>query len=243
VSRSAVLLLAFACAACARKEPPAPAPAPSQAGAFGTAKVHGKVTFHGTPPPPVSRPTRSSFPDCAHLPAPAGDPSLHLSPTGEVGEAFVWVKEGLPAGGYPAPTAAITVDQRDCEFLPRVFGVQVGQPVELVNSDPMLHNVHTLRDFNLPMPTKGMRATKVFNHAEVMTTVICDVHGWMRAYAGVVTHPFFAVTAPDGTFEIPRLPAGHYVIEVWQERIGRMSREVSIADGESAALDFELKPN
>ncbi len=163
-----------------------------------------------------------------------------MTDAGEVGEAFVWVKEGLPAGDYPPPSQPVTLDQRDCEFRPRVLGVQVGQPVSLVNSDPFLHNVHTLRDFNVPMPTQGMQTRRVFEHPGVMTVIACDVHGWMRAWAGVVPHPFFAVTGPDGSFDIGRLPAGHYVIEVWQERLGRVSREVTLTDGQAATLDVDM---
>jgi hypothetical protein len=244
VSRPAAAILVLALACCARKESPkGAAHAADQAGSFGTSALHGKVTFHGTAPPPVSRPSRSSFPDCAHLPAPSGDPSLRLSPAGEVGDAFVWVKEGLPPGEYPPPSQPVTLDQRDCEFRPRVFGVQPGQPVMLVNSDPFLHNVHTLQDFNVPMPRQGMQTSRVFNHPGVMAVVACDVHGWMRAWAGVVPHPFFAVTAPDGIFEITGLPAGHYTVEVWQERLGRTTREVTLTEGERAALDVEMKRN
>jgi hypothetical protein len=230
-------------AACTRKEPAAAAPATSDAGAFGHATLHGKVTFHGATPPPVSRPSRSSFPDCSRLPAPPGDSSLRLGDGGEVAEAFVWIKEGLPPGEYPVPETPVTLDQHDCEFVPRVFGLQVGQPLVLVNSDPLLHNVHTARDFNLPMPQQGMHVTQVFRHPAVMNTVVCDVHGWMRAYAGVVPNPFFAVTGADGSYSIPRLPAGHYTVEVWQERLGRQSHEVTLGDAENGSLDFDLKSN
>jgi plastocyanin len=236
------LLLALG-ASCHRGEPRPAGPTALDGGAFGTGAVRGKVTFHGVPPPAVSRPTRSSFPDCSRLPAPQGDPSLRLDDAGEVGEAFVWVKEGLPSGVYLAPETPVTLDQHDCEFVPRVFGVQLGQQLRLVNSDPLLHNVHTATAFNVPMPNQGMTATRVFGHPGVMNTVVCDVHGWMRAYAGVVSHPFFAVTAADGTYAIERLPTGHYTVEVWQERLGRKSREVTLGVGESGTLDFDMTPN
>jgi hypothetical protein len=232
----------LATASCNRKAPPAPARAADDAGNFGHASLRGKVTFHGVPPPAVSRPTRSSFPDCSRLPAPPGDPSLRLGAAGEVGEAFVWVKEGLPPGDYPPPETPVTLDQRDCEFAPRVFGIQVGQPLLLLNSDPLLHNVHTPREFNLPMPTQGMHVTRVFKNPGVMTTLACDVHGWMRAYAGVVPHPFFALTGADGTYAIERLSAGHYTVEVWQERLGRQSREVALGEAETGVLDFDMTP-
>jgi hypothetical protein len=248
VPRTAALLIilcaSLAALSCNRREARPARPHAEAAGAFGKASLRGKITFHGVPPPPVSRPTRSSFPDCSRLPAPLGDPTLRITDAGEVGEAFVWVKEGLPPTDYSVPDAPITVDQHDCEFTPRVFGIQVDQPLVIVNSDPLLHNVHTPRGFNLPMPRQGMQATKTFNQPGVMTALVCDVHGWMRAYAGVVPHPFFAVTALDGGYTIARLPPGHYTVEAWQERLGRQSREVVVAnDDQAVSLDFDMTPN
>src|SRR6185295_3348805 len=109
-------------------------------------------------------------------------------------------------------------------YLPHVVGIQVGQPLEILNSDPTLHNVHAIpkqnKEFNFGQPNKGMKTARVFDKPEIMVPFRCDVHGWMNAYAGVVAHPFFAVSTADGSFTIKGLPPGAYTLEAWHERLG-----------------------
>jgi hypothetical protein len=81
-----------------------------------------------------------------------------------------------------------------------------------------------------------------FQEQQVAVPLVCDVHPWMRAFAGVVSHPFFAVTGKDGTFALKGLPAGKYTLEAWHERLGKVSAEVTVAEGASAAAELELKP-
>jgi len=236
-----IVLLA---AACSKAAEPAPSPPPSAAVALapaGSGHVKGHVRFHGTPPADTERPSKMAFPECSSF-GPA-DSSLKLGPDGAVAEAFVWVESGLPDAGWPAPTVPVVLDQERCEFKPRVFGVQVGQPVEIHNSDPFLHNTHAFTGgFNVPLPVKGTKVTKTFSHEAVPAVVGCDVHGWMRAYAGVVPNPFYAVTDPTGAFDIAGLPAGHYTIGVWQERLGRGGEsQVDVADSAVASLEMEMK--
>ena len=131
---------------------------------------------------------------------------------------------------------AVVLDQRGCKYHPHVFGVQVGQPVTILNSDPTLHNVHAVpkanTEFNFGQSSKGMKTTRIFDKPEVMVPFRCDVHGWMAAYGGVVSHPFFAVSKADGSFEIKGLPAGTYTIEVWHERLGTQTQTVKV-DGKA----------
>lgn len=169
---------------------------------------------------------------------------MQLGPGGEIAEAFVWIREGLPAGDYPIPAEAVVIDQRGCEYLPRVAGVRVGQPVAFRNQDDALHNVHALgrgsNQFNFGMPLAGMETKRTFGEPQVMVQIGCDVHPWMRAFAGVVSHPFFAVTGKDGSYSIQGLPPGSYTVEAWQEALPRASLPVAVAEGESKTADFVL---
>jgi hypothetical protein len=126
-----------------------------------------------------------------------------------------------------------------------VFGVQVGQPVEIRNSDPTLHNVHALakanREFNTGQPIQGMKTTHVFTAKEVLVPFKCDVHNWMNAYAGVVDHPFFSVTRPDGAFQLTGLPPGTYTIEAVHEKLGAQSQIVTIGEKETKDIAFTFK--
>jgi hypothetical protein len=95
------------------------------------------------------------------------------------------------------------------------------------------------REFNLGQPIQGAEDRRVFNMQEVMVCIKCDCHPWMRAWAGVVAHPFFAVTDAAGNYEISDLPPGRYTVEVWHERYKSVEREIEFKG--SGTLDFILK--
>ena len=152
------------------------------------------------------------------------------------------------SGTFPAPTTPVVLDQRGCRYVPHVFGVQVGQPIEILNSDPTLHNIHatpkTNTEFNTAQPIQGMKTTHTFTakEADVVVPFKCDVHGWMNASAGVLDHPYFAVTKPDGTFSIPNLPPGTYTLAAWHERLGTQDADVTVAAKESKSdANFTFK--
>ena len=165
-----------------------------------------------------------------------------MNDNGTLKNVFVYVQEGLEGKTFPTPAAPVTLDQKGCWYAPHVFGIQVGQPLEIVNSDNTLHNVHSLsgksKQFNLGMPIQGMKLTKKFENPEIMVKFKCDVHPWMHAYAGVLNHPYFSVTGTDGAFEIKDLAAGSYAIEVWHEKYGVQTQTVTVTEEVPAAVDF-----
>jgi plastocyanin len=155
---------------------------------------------------------------------------------------FVYVKDGLVNYVFDTPTAPVVLDQKGCRYIPHVFGVRVNQPVEIVNSDPTLHNIHATpkanQEFNNGQPIQGMKMTHTFTAQEVMVPFKCDVHGWMNSYVGVMNHPYFAVTNADGSFELASLPPGTYTIEAWHERLGTQTQTVTIAAKETGQVTF-----
>jgi plastocyanin len=189
--------------------------------------------------------TRGSTPECRKNAPPPRESPVLTAPGGQIAEAFVWIREGLPPGDYPIPAQAVVIDQRGCEYSPRIVGVRAGQPVAFRNDDDALHNVHALgrgsNQFNFGMPLAGMETRRTFAESQVMVPIGCDVHPWMRAYAGVVAHPFFAVTGADGKYSLEGLPPGTYAVEAWQEALQRATVSVSLADGESKTADFGLQ--
>jgi hypothetical protein len=120
----------------------------------------------------------------------------------------------------------------------------VGQPIDILNSDPTLHNVHALpmvnQEFNYPQPKQNMRTTKTFTAPEVMVRFKCDVHAWMTAWVGVMAHPYFAITTPSGEFTIPNLPPGTYTLETWHEKLGTKTMQVRVAPGQSHSAAFTM---
>ncbi|HSR49857.1 MAG TPA: carboxypeptidase regulatory-like domain-containing protein [Acidobacteriota bacterium] len=216
--------------------------ATQQTAPTGTAKVTGKIVFDGTPPPP--RPlSMEGDPKCAamHEEAPVNE-ALVLGANQEVANVMVRISGGLPEGTHATPSDPVKIDQQGCKYVPRVVGVMAGQTLRFHNSDGILHNVHALpqvnREFNVPMPATVTETDKVFSQPEDVFEVKCDVHPWMKAYIQVFPHPYFSVTDTDGSYEISGLPAGTYTVEMWHEIFGTQTKEVTVADGETATADF-----
>lgn len=162
-----------------------------------------------------------------------------------LGNVFVYVKDGLGDRKFDPPTAPAKIDQKDCRYHPHVFGIMVGQPLEITNSDPTLHNIHAMaqsnREFNNGQPIQGMKTTHTFTAKEVMVPFKCDVHGWMNAYVGVLDHPFFAVTDASGAFSLKGLPPGTYTLEAWHEKLGTATQTVTVAANETKDVSFTFK--
>jgi plastocyanin len=156
---------------------------------------------------------------------------------------FIYAKEGV-TGKFEAPKEVVKFDQVGCAYNPKVFGIMVGQPLEILNSDDTLHNVHALptasQGFNLGMPIKGMKLKKSFAKPEVMVKIKCEVHPWMGAWAGVLEHPFYGVTGEDGSTTLKDLPAGDYTIEAWHEKYGTQTQKVTVT-GQDQEISFAFK--
>ncbi len=211
--------------------------------AQGGATITGKVKFTGAKPTnPVI--DMSEEPKCkAKYSAPPREETVEVNANGTLANVFVYVKSGPPANAkYPTPTAPVVIDQSGCRYHPHVFGIMVNQPLQIKNSDPLLHNIKAKgtknRPFNISQPAANMSTTKTFGSPEVMLPFECNVHGWMHAYAGVLPHPFFAATGQDGSFTIKGLPPGTYTLEAWHEKYGTQTATVTVAGTESKTVDF-----
>jgi Carboxypeptidase regulatory-like domain len=223
---------------------PAASAAGPVAGVTGSASITGKIVFEGAVPA-AEKFKMSADAFCAKShPGDVSREDIAIGKDKGLANVFVYVKSGIN-GTYPAPAAAATIDQRGCTYHPHVFGMVAGQSLEILNSDDTLHNIHSLPEkneaFNLGMPVKGMKYTKKFDKPEVMIRIKCDVHGWMSAYCGVLSHPFFAVTAADGTYTIKDLPAGTYTLEAWHEKLGTQTQQVTVGAQESKPAAFTFK--
>ncbi len=232
----------LSCSDPSKQPPPVPAGALPAGTVLGSATIAGRVTYGGAPPTPLAINMAS---DSACHAKHDGDPvreDLVVGANGELQYVFVHVASGLEGKAFAPPDQPAQLDQRGCTYRPHMIGLQVGQPLLLVNSDPTLHNVHTVSQANTPfnfgMSVQGQKATRYFHEPEVMVKARCDVHPWMASYIGVVAHPFFAVTGDDGTFTLAGLPAGEYVVEAWHEKLGTLKQTVKLADGEHRQIAF-----
>jgi hypothetical protein len=250
----------FACAitalavtvACGGSQPSSVSAAPSAPAATSGQKVDeskagtvtGKVVLEGAAPKadPIKM---SADPVCVRENKAGAYSEAFIVKDGALANVFVYVKDGLGNYVYDTPTTPVKLDQDGCRYHPHVFGIRVGQPLEIVNSDPTLHNIHAQpkvnQEFNTGQPIEGMKSAHTFTAKEVMVPFKCDVHGWMNAYVGVLDHPYFAVTGDNGTFELKTLPAGTYTIEAWHEKLGPQTQSVTVGEKESKEITFTFK--
>lgn len=164
---------------------------------------------------------------------------------GGLGNVFVYVKQGLEGKKFAVPTNSARIEQKGCWFEPRVVGMQAGQTVEVINADPVTHNIHPEprlnREWNQSQAPEDGPLKRKFSQPEVMIRVKCNVHRWMRAWVGVLEHPYFAVTGKDGKFVLKNLPPGDYTLVAWHEKLGE--REAAVKVGPRGTVDqrFEMK--
>ncbi len=208
---------------------------------LGGSTIAGAVRYDG-PVPALQPLNMDADPACAARHAePVFPEVLEVDEQAGLANVLVHVTNGLPEGPYPLAAPPV-IDQRGCRYTPRVAGIMVGQELEILNSDELLHNVHSLSRINIPfnraMPAAIKRATFSFTDEEPPFRIKCDVHPWMSTYLGVFEHPYFAVTGTDGSFAIPGLPAGTYEIAAWHERLGTLSSAVTLLDGLTATVDL-----
>src|SRR5688572_11111378 len=246
IVRASGLVVLLIASACSREQPPqrtAPADAkrvdPATAG-----NVRGRVAIEGAVP--QNPPLKLGGDRVCEKAHPGGTTAETLvSENGALGNVFVYVKDGLGQYYFDAPTEAVKLDQRGCMYHPHVFGVRVGQNVEIVNSDTTAHNVHALptvnQEFNFSQQIQNQKDSRFFMAPEVMVRFKCDMHNWMSAFAGVLEHPYFAVTEPGGRFELKQLPPGTYTIEAWHEKLGTQTQRITVADKGSVDVSFTFK--
>jgi hypothetical protein len=250
------LATTLACGGGSSETKPADAAAPAGAAAGGGGQkvdpatagdVKGVVAFEGVAP--KNEPIKmNADPVCVkENTTPQSQETYMVGADGKtLGNVFVYVKDGLDKYSFDTPSTPAKIDQQNCRYHPHVFGLMVNQPLEIVNSDPTLHNIHAMpkgnSEFNNGQPIQGMKMSHTFDKPEVMVPFKCDVHGWMNAYVGVMTNPYFAVTKEDGKFDLPNLPPGTYTLEAWHEKLGTQTATVTIGAKESKDVTFTFKP-
>jgi plastocyanin len=202
----------------------------------------GKVVYDGKVP--VFTPLdMNADPTCkAKNPGPVMPEVLVLGDQSRMVNVLVSVASAFPGKTFPVPKEPAVIQQHGCVYQPHVVAMMAGQELLFKNTDGVLHNVHALpvqnHPFNIGMPPTLKEKGKVIDLAEPAFKVKCDVHPWMQAYVAVLPHPYFAVTGPDGTFQIKDLPAGTYEIEAWHEKLGTKKASVTVGDTDTKTLDF-----
>jgi plastocyanin len=167
---------------------------------------------------------------------------LVLSPEKGIRNVVVSLQPPPAGAKWPTFLPSVQMDQGECVFVPRVVIVPVGGTVEFLNSDRLLHNLHSdstkNHTFNRTQP-RGRTIPIVFNKPEIIR-VGCDLHPWMRAWVVVAEHPFYAVTDDQGEFVLENVPSGEYTLQVWQESLGTVTQDVTVREEGGTPVTVEM---
>ena len=245
----AVLLGVALLAGCGKKEtaeeqPAAPSPSAAPAATpidpATAARVSGTVKFEGAEP----KAAKIDMSQDANCQGSNTAENIVVS-GGHLENVFVYVKEGLGNRAFDVPKEAVTLTQRGCKYMPHVIGVMAGQTIKIVNGDPTTHNIHPTpkdnREWNESQAPQASALEKSFAREEIMLPVKCNQHPWMKMFINVTKSPFYAVTGPDGKFEIKGLPPGEYTLAFVHEKLGEQDQKVTLGAKESKTLDLSFK--
>jgi len=166
---------------------------------------------------------------------------------GRLANVLVYVKEGLAGRSFPASAQKVTIRQQGCRYVPHVAAAMVGQPVEFLDNDDTLHNIHPMpknnKEWNQSQMPNGGQFAHSFESPEVMMPIKCNQHPWMKMYLSVLSNPFFAVTGEDGSFALKGLPPGTYTIAAVQEKFGEQVIKVTVGPrDEKSDVRFDFRP-
>jgi plastocyanin len=219
------------------------AAAAASALSVSAADITGKITLKGTPTPEKELPLD---PACGNLHA-EGKPKTRfyaVGAGGELADTVVYLKD---AGGktFPVPAEGHLIDQKGCEYVPYVSAAQAGQKILVRNSDPVMHNVHPQptvagnTEKNVAQMPKSKDLEFTYPNPEPFLKFKCDIHPWMFSYVSTFPHPYYAVSAKDGTFTIKNVPKGEYTVEAAHRKAGKAEQKVTVGDA-NATVNLTL---
>jgi plastocyanin len=200
--------------------------------------ISGTVKFKGTAPAPKKLDVSKDKEVCAKTPK--LDHSVVVN-NGNLSNAVVTITDIQK--GKTIELNKVVLDQKGCEYHPRVSAFPAGTTVEILNPDGILHNVHSFSKVNSPFnmaQPKFKKSMEVKIEKPEVIELKCDVHGWMQGWLVATENPYFAVTDNSGNFKLVDVPAGTYNVEVWHEKLGKTSQKVTVKAKEDAKVSFEM---
>jgi plastocyanin len=205
--------------------------------------ISGKVTYEGTPAKQMSI-DMSKEPSCAKQHStPLMTETVVVGSGNALMNVIVYISAGVPDESS-APTQAVVITQKGCQYLPHVLPILVNQELKVVNDDPTSHNIHPLakinREWNKSQPPGTPPISEKFEKPEFIP-VKCNIHPWMHGTFAVLKNSHFAISGEDGHFTLSNLPPGKYTVTAWHESYGDQMQEVTITGNEAQTLNFVFK--
>ncbi len=205
--------------------------------------ITGIVKYDGVAPKPARLEIGKDKDVCGAQPL--FDQSLVVGSGGGIANAVVTITD-IARGAAFKPEDGVVFDQDGCEYTPHVIAFPAGSTIKVLNSDGILHSIHTVSSINpiVDMAQPGFKKTINVTIAKPEAIKItCDAHNWMEGWWYVVGNPYYAVTDVAGHFSIANVPPGTYTLQVWQEKLGVISHRVTVPAGAPVTADFTMKPH
>jgi carboxypeptidase family protein len=206
----------------------------TRAGAQAGGTIVGEVMVSGAPPAPKTIAVNKDPQVCGSEKKLV---TVAVGPEHGLADAVV----SLPDVKVAQRAAKSTLDQKGCEFHPDVLIMAPGE-LEILNSDGILHNIHSTSTANPPFNQAQPKFKKVITEEIAKPEIIklqCDVHSWMHGWLFVTDHAA-TLTGAKGDFRLENVPAGKHKVEVWHPVLGTQTKEIDVKPGQEAKLRFDL---
>ena len=205
--------------------------------------VSGQISYDGTAPAPEILKVDEDIEACG------GDrPSdeLLVSSGGGIQNVVVSIEKIKAGKDWSFPAGGFTYDQKNCSFNPRIMMIKAKMEGNVLNSDSVGHNFHTISKgiYNINKKIQPGSKLVVKNNKIRKTGMVrakCDIHSWMGGYWVVADTPYTVISDADGNFSITDIPAGKYSLKIWHEKLGETTQEVVISAGADTKASAKLK--
>ena len=209
--------------------------------------ISGSVQLDGAAPK-MKTINMAAEPSCAkEHSTPATSQEAIVGKNGALKNVVVYLQGDFSKFKFDTQQSPATITQKGCMYDPHVVVMETGQGFQVINADPVTHNIHPLpkdnREWNESQPPGAAPINQTFAHEEIAIPVKCNIHPWMKAYIAVFNHPYFAVTKEDGSFNLKNVPPGNYTLVAWHELYGTSMQPVTIGAKESKTLQITFHAN
>jgi hypothetical protein len=202
--------------------------------------ITGTVSYLGTVPPTAKIPITKDVEVCGTEKTAA---NLLVGPNRGIKNVVVRLKD-IRSGKALGKPKTVTVDQKGCEYAPRVVLFPAGSRVRIENDDGILHNTNVTAEMNesftVAQPKYRRVAEKRIEDPEMPIRVRCDVHNWMASWWISQEHPYYALTGADGAFTLTDVPPGEYTLEAWHETLGTRTQRISVLARATARASIDM---